>query len=123
MNDTDRDLLERAAKAVGREETRVDERGWFYVCTYPGHGGQDDKEWELWNPLVDKAEALDLARRRRMVVDLSMDDRAIAMSQNDITNFQVEHYHHHGEDRAICLAIVKCAAASMADPIQSQGKT
>ena len=52
---TDRELLQRAAKAAGMAATRVDGRGWFRVD--PGGSG----DWELWNPLTDDGDALRLA--------------------------------------------------------------
>ena len=60
----DRALLEMAAKAAGYTKTRVDVRGWFFVCVYSG----EPEEWELWNPLTDDGDALRLAVKLEMNV-------------------------------------------------------
>ena len=66
---TDRELLELAAKAAGRYGSRFDERGWHYVCTYPGHNDdKSDAEWELWDPLTDDGDALRLAVKLNLEV-------------------------------------------------------
>ena len=59
----DRALLEMAAKAAGYTKTRVDVRGWFFVCVYSG----EPEEWELWNPLTDDGDALRLAVKLRLM--------------------------------------------------------
>lgn len=63
----DRTLLELAAKAAGWEKTKFDDRGWFYICTYP-----EPEEWELWNPLTDDGDALRLLAALPSLWQLSM---------------------------------------------------
>lgn len=48
---TDRELLERAAKAAGIEWDEEEGHGWY----------QDDGCWTWWNPLTDDGDALRLA--------------------------------------------------------------
>lgn len=74
---TDHELLELAAKAAGYDRTKVDENEWFYI----GHlCGGSDPEWELWNPLTDDGDALRLAVKLRLWVQIS--ERSVWIAQN-----------------------------------------
>lgn len=104
---TDRELLELAAKAAGWNETRVDERGWFYVCTYPG----DPKEWELWNPSTQDGDALRLAVKLGLRVRVCDDIGIVSCTSDDVPTHQASE--GYGSDRyaATRHAIVRVAAA------------
>lgn len=100
---TDRELLEKAAKAMGWPEMRFDERGWLYVCVYQG----DPKEWELWDPLTDDGDALRLAVKLNLQVTISpchcdaySPEHDIGVSKNDADTYA-----------ATRRAIVRAAAA------------
>ncbi len=107
---TDRELLELAAKAFGYTKTRADERGWFYVCTYPG----EPLEWELWEPLAVGDTALELAVKLYLVV-------AVMRQTHDQPAFTAVYHFNgpehvseiHGEDASAATrrAIVRAAAA------------
>jgi hypothetical protein len=104
---TDRELLELAAKAVGWDETRLDERNWFYVCTYPG----EPREWELWDPLTDDGDALRLAIKLGLPVgNTSGGQKHPEWSYAYAGSVQVP---HDGSDpcKAVRRAIVRAAAA------------
>lgn len=95
MTMTDREILELAAKAAGYDLVRM--------CD-PVESGDDGSEFfhldgHYWNPITDDGDALRLAVKLRMLVDL--DDQSV----NGL-------YFEAGEDRgaAARLTIVQAAA-------------
>ena len=67
---TDKELLELAAKAAGYPRTKWDEHGWFYVCGLEGEWlGPSD--FELWNPLTDDGDALRLAVKLGLFIQIN----------------------------------------------------
>ncbi len=68
---TDRELLELAAKAAGYEYAK--HGGYIVVDGIPGN----------WNPLTDDGDALRLAVKLRMVIEIN-DGAVIAATENEI---------------------------------------
>jgi hypothetical protein len=104
---TDYELLKVVAKAIGHEETKVGERGWFYLCTY-----QDNpKEWELWNPLNDDG---DCARIETILeIELQWHDNGVQAGKRGNPVGVFCFYSDHGGDKnaARRQASVEFAAA------------
>lgn len=114
---TDRELLELAAKAAGYTETKVNNIGWFYVCVYPGHNGDDsDKEWELFNPLTDDGDALRLAVKLGLTVGphLGASHAGVAPCPDDFEDgkfpTRIAEIHYGDPYAATRRAIVRAAA-------------
>jgi hypothetical protein len=63
----DRELLELAAKAVGRTILQ-DPHGRFRDCTGAHHSAMNIFSFPLWNPLTDDGDALRLAVKLRLQV-------------------------------------------------------
>jgi hypothetical protein len=112
---SDRELLERAAKAAGYTCYRTDERGWFQVKDHPLYS-----TWELWNPLTDDGDALRLAVKLRMDLMLcgkTSDERgpaaSVVFALGDDYDSLSEWVADHGgdENAATRRAIVRAAAA------------
>lgn len=102
---TDTELLERAAKVAGYSETKTDERGWFYVCTYPG----DPKEWELWTPLEDDGAAFRLAVKLGLTINPYK--RGVFVSRDESEPVICEEW--GDEDGATTRRAIVLAAAAM----------
>jgi hypothetical protein len=65
MSQSDRELLELAAKAAG-----IKIGGWIECEGYPS-GFASDAHRQLWNPLTDDGDALRLAVRLQLTVEVS----------------------------------------------------
>lgn len=105
---TDRELLEAAAKAAGYEL--------FWVITDPmircNEPAHPDKTHNLWNPLTDDGDALRLAVRLRLKLNIGTE----ATFANDTVDGETIHWarEQHAESdpcAATRLAIVRAAAA------------
>jgi hypothetical protein len=99
---TDRELLELAAKAAGIE-LHFDEDGPNEVAYYGA-----TKTWSTWNPLADDGDALRLAAQLR--ISLIMGERTTLAA--DSTEYNPGVREHNGTDPAAAArrAIVKAAA-------------
>ena len=76
---TDRELLELAAKGAGIE---------VYVAKGGGSWRNDgSKIWPHWNPLEDDGDALRLAVRLRMLVDVGLNEKSSVEAQAHGSNF------------------------------------
>ena len=98
---TDRELLELAAKAAG-----------IKVRIWEGHTGvmcaiDDDRHGSMWMPLTDDGDALRLAVKLGMLVDVT------SHSTVTIVNGYISHKEKHNGDQhtATRRAIVRAAAA------------
>lgn len=108
---TDRELLELAAKAAGIALEWNDADAAGYYGSWRGL-----PQWEQWNPLTDDGDALRLAVKLRMVIDIS-DEHALASPQESsgapecvfFGKAQVGHAIHDAES-ATRRAIVRAAA-------------
>ena len=60
---TDKELLTLAAKAAGYDETQTCVNEWFWELT-------DDNDWHPWNPLTDDGDALRLAVKLDMNIEV-----------------------------------------------------
>lgn len=100
---TDRELLELAAKAAGMTlGAWSDAAGAFmYRDGYPGRG--------YWNPLTDDGDALRLAVKLRLAIDIGIYLTSIDGPQEGQKEFVVEH-HDGAALRAVRRAIVRAAA-------------
>lgn len=97
---TDRELLELAAKAAGYQiEDR--EGGALAIVR--------DGRWWLWNPLTDDGDALRLAVKLRLAIDIGIYLTSIDGPQEGQKEFVVEH-HDGAALRAVRRAIVRAAA-------------
>lgn len=104
----DRELLELAAKAAG-----IDWRDWTPTLL---SDGAEVRDWPYsWNPLDDDSDALALAARLRMNVDMWMPGRVEASVLIDDRRISGES--RGGDDlcAAARRAIVRCAAAIAED--------
>lgn len=118
---TDRELLERAAKAAGMSVLTVpwprDPDGWFY-CEHGSDGGGmfyakgQQARGGRWNPLEDDGDALRLAVTRR--IRIHPYDTFVAASCG-VRRCMVESYHRHRDERAATRRAIVRAAAAMAD--------
>ena len=112
---TDRELLERAAKAAGIELRWLDE-------VKPGYFDADASLWRDWNPLTDDGDALRLGAA--VVMSLTY-RKVVGSKQGEVA--VTAHGHHavegYSDDymAATRRAIVR-AAASMADKSVQLGK-
>jgi len=98
-NPTDRELLEAAAKAAGKE----------HYGEYGPHAGlKTTGGW--WNPLVNSGDAFELYVKLRLTVNCSYDDVAICGQEFTQKEVFIE---RNGEDplAATRRAIVRAAAA------------
>lgn len=105
---TDAELLEKAARAAGTE------------CQWFGAElriQRPDKLWELWNPLADDGDALRLAVKLRLTIDVERDRCCISVGDHS-GRFGVQPWGTEGAEAATRRAIVRAAAAL---PIPSQG--
>ncbi len=101
---TDRELLEKAAKAAGVEVAwRLEPKCLCLADALP--------YYVAWNPLANSADALDLAARLKIAIDFDGIKKGAAQAmQTDRDHWEVEPY---GADQyaATRRAIVKAAAA------------
>ena len=98
---TDRELLELAAKAAGyRINGSVS--GGLWISTNKG------RSWQEWNPLTDDGDALRLAVKCDMSVEV-MSDQGITTAITDRTTLQTEP-HNNDPYAATRRAIVRAAA-------------
>jgi len=96
---TDRELLEAAAKAAGKE----------HYGEYNAHAGlKTTGGW--WNPLTNSGDAFEVAVKLRLTVNCSFDDVAICGQEFTQKEVFIE---RNGEDplAATRRAIVRAAAA------------
>lgn len=78
MNTTDRELLERAAKAAGFH-FHGHRAGLDYANSYVSTTGDTD-DWFVWSPLTDDGDALRLAVLLRLNLLNHLDGEAVAIS-------------------------------------------
>lgn len=98
----DRELLEAAAKAAGMSCKHFSERWGGLHVQQPDNSG----EWYIWDPLTDDGDALRLAVKLRLVVDVG--DQAVHAFKEGPGEVEA-----HGDDpyAATRRAIVRAAAA------------
>ena len=117
---TDRDLLEAAARAAGIEvrwhepwETHVHVGEW-----YEGRPLMH-KAQMVWNPLTDDGDALRLAVKLRMNLDLDSDDMSNAFVPGEVQGYACD----HGSDpmAATRRAIVRAAVSLACAPQPEEG--
>lgn len=104
---TDRELLERAAKAAGIEELGYELMQLFGVKVWAKKGNAA----YIWNPLTDDGDALRLAVKLHLTIDRSeIEDAAFVYC--DWQDAHVETIEKHGNDpyAATRRAIVRAAA-------------
>jgi hypothetical protein len=98
MTESDRDLLERAARASGYVPVRVEDEA---VLLY---GIQ-----EPWNPLTDSGDALELAVKLELQLDLRHSTNAVSIY--GAPDGRIDEGAHHDPVAATRRAIVRAAAA------------
>ncbi len=109
---SDRELLELAAKAAGYIiiwqvfEVPFDDFYWIG----PAYGLQIEDHDGVWNPLEDDGDALRLAVKLDLDIELT-EDSAWANGIN-VQNYQLFEWHHNDKCAATRRAIV-CAAAEI----------
>ena len=111
---TDRELLEKAAKAAGIEAHYPFGKGEIYV-RHTGLWASRDTSDEYgalvaWNPLADDAQALRLAVRLRLDFCIAPDDATVCVWCAPISDFMEEQM-KPDEMAATRRAIVRAAAA------------
>ena len=106
MMEQDRELLELAAKAAGREIEEWD------AC-----GFAQTKEQERWNPLVDDGDALRLAATLGIDVEWRADGRVAAYRHANANGYCFTALESSRGDRAanVRRAIVRAALSYLAD--------
>ena len=76
---TDREMLEYAAKAAGYE-VEMDHKGVFHI-----HEGTGPQSWRPWTPLVDDGDALRLAVKLGLDIEIEWyDDDPLAATRRAI---------------------------------------
>ena len=109
---TDRELLEQAAKAAGYEYTVKDDEYYkthkFFGLWLVIHGEPSEHQRRYWNPLTDDGDALRLAVKLDMDVEVLL-DQGITMIHTDTTTSQTEP-HNNDPYAATRRAIVRAAA-------------
>ena len=109
---SDRALLEAAARAVGKHhqmwaepgELLADKGGWVQFI---GHGHAS-----IWNPLTDDGDALRLAVKLDMTVDVDLEDGCTRIL-NKFDACLLRHMHHDGGPEAATRRAITRAAAAM----------
>lgn len=128
---SDRELLELAAKAAGFGAPGTGNTCWT-ESEYPAGSGRNGALWnyvghgstaELWNPLSDDGDALRLAVKLNMRLDiLDFSGWSLAATRN--VPFEVEwveeHHAEGGAEVATRRAIVRAAAESVSAPKASR---
>ena len=104
---TDRELLEMAAKAAGIELCWVPNEDGIECSVLPGV-----IPWTWWNPLTDDGDALRLAVKTGMSVNMFPNDDARTECASHLqNNFVDEAWRHHADPFAATRrAIVRAAA-------------
>lgn len=95
----DRELLELAAKAAGHDRTRTCIDDWFWILN-------EDDDWHPWNPLTDDGDALRLAVKLGLTVEI-LNKR---LEPHTKVNGRYEEEHRNDPNRATRRAIVRAAA-------------
>lgn len=101
----DREMLELAAKAAGYE-VEVDHKGVFHI-----HEGTGSQSWRPWNPLDDDGDALRLAVK--LGLDIEMQEDCVYANGFGVQNYQLFEWHNNDPYAATRRAIVKAAAAEI----------
>lgn len=106
---TDKELLELAAKAAGTKIIRITDTGMPLI-----HGKDENgKHWDSWNPLTDDGDALRLAVKLKMQVQINEASVIAELPQSDIgeTKEVIEYFDEPEESYAATRrAIVRAAA-------------
>lgn len=97
----DRELLELAAKAAGLD-ARYDEEN--ECCYFP-----PGKHSDAWNPLTDDGDALRLAVKLRLTLDIERDRCCVSVGDHT-GKFGVQPWGKEGPEAATRRAIVRAAA-------------
>ena len=103
---TDRELLERAAKAAGMEIAWADGPN-----NDPVVAAEESAYWQRWNPLADDGDALRLAVKLGLSVRIKSNDRAKATVIGYFREDQLGEPHGPDPYAATRRAIVRAAAA------------
>ena len=111
----DKTLLELAAKAAGYEFW--DYNGSYRVRTRPNR--EEYPEWEPWNPLTDDGDALRLAVKLRMEVNIEMFSTNATVHEP----YSEEHEQHGDDPYAATRRAIVRAAAQLALTSVEIGKT
>lgn len=111
---TDRELLELAAKAAGYpisegyyEESK--NGGWWIYIDGSGEPPNDSAWTEIWNPLTDDGDALRLAVRLRIFINIHLEGESVAVTAQSIADSYTELF-VDDEMAATRRAIVRAAA-------------
>ena len=108
---TDREILERAAKAAGINGTCwiSSSHSWF---KHEGIGYNDDYDCQqVWNPLIDDGDALKLVSSLGLYVNsYPIEAGRTVVGGAGATTFE---YHGSNAEDATRRAIVRCAAESL----------
>jgi hypothetical protein len=106
---TDRELLEKAARAAGYGEVIYlsDDERYAVVCT---PSGKKENEWRFWDPIDDNADAF------RLMVDLQL-EVAVHETISGVINGNLigGSVHHDGDPHAATRRAIVLAAAAMVD--------
>ena len=101
MNDTDRELLELAAKAAGID---LQHRPMFGGDAEPGYYVGNPPNWQWWNPLTDDGDALRLAVK--LGIDIQHYDGGIDAG----VNLEIAELYGSDSYAATRRAVVRAAA-------------
>ena len=129
---TDRELLERAAKAIGmyvlheRAEWPRENVGWFFnqVGGHPPALYDRANNLKGWFPLTDDGDALRLAVKRRQQIDMDASLPFVAVYDEGETTGVIKVTEPLGDDPAAATrrAIVRAAVRAAAPDAASKGK-
>lgn len=98
---TDRELLELAAKAAG-----------FVIWKHGKNaGGFINGRAESWSPLTDDGDALRLAVKLDLIIDIDLGEHVTTVDYTAVENFTVLEPHGSDSFAATRRAIVRAAAA------------
>jgi hypothetical protein len=103
MTESDRDLLERAAEAAGIDHIGVHADGEVYAHNV------DCTDTKPWNPLTNSGDALELAVKLELQLDLRHSTNAVSIY--GAPDGRIDEGAHHDPVAATRRAIVRAAAA------------
>lgn len=125
MNDTDRDLVRKAAKAAGIEVdliTRLDcgvtDAYWVELPAHAYHFRLKQYPHTKWSPLTDDGDCARL--EAACMLDVEWQTQHVIVGRTMLDKWQEPYMLHDGDKQAARRFAAVRAAASMADPIQSQ---
>lgn len=110
---TDRELLELSARSIGLDGAFEDKKEMIRDFVFERRFGVRTKTGRLWNPLEDDGDALRLAVKLGMNIDVGVNPVGFTATAviADYNSVFVDEYHNEDPMTATRRAIVRAAAA------------